>query len=121
MIRKGDPYEKQIEETIQLVKKNMGNEEIFHLAYQSKVGRLKWIGPSVEEKLKELADQQVKKVLVVPVSFVSDHSETLYEIDVLFKGIAQSLQIPYFYRMPSLNASPTFIRALKEIVAGKSR
>jgi protoporphyrin/coproporphyrin ferrochelatase len=121
VVRKGDPYQRQIEETIQLVRKAMGNDEIFHLAYQSKVGRLKWIGPPVEDKLKELAGQNVKKILAVPISFVSDHSETLYEIDILFKKIADELQIPYFIRMPSLNSSPTFIKALKEIVAGKSK
>jgi ferrochelatase len=121
VIKKGDPYQKQIEETVELIRKNMGKEERFHLAYQSKVGRLKWIGPSVEEKLKELALRKVQKILVVPISFVSDHSETLYEIDILFKAIADELKIPYFYRMPSLNSSPTFIKALKEIVVGKAK
>lgn len=121
VIVKGDPYQRQIEKTLSLVKERMGKENIFHLAYQSKVGRLKWIGPSVEEKLKELAVRKVQKVLAVPISFVSDHSETLYEIDILFGKLAKELGIPYFYRMPSLNASPTFIRALKELVAGKSK
>lgn len=120
VIQKGDPYQKQIEETIQLVKMNMGTAEKFHLAYQSKVGRLKWLCPSVEEKLKEMADQKIQNILVVPISFVSDHSETLYEIDIMFKAIADRLGIPHFYRMPSLNSSPTFIRALKEIVVEKS-
>ena len=118
VILKGDPYQKQIEETIRLIEPYL-KEEVVHLAYQSKIGRLKWIAPSVEEKLRELAEQRVQKILVVPISFVSDHSETLYEIDILFKGIAKELGIPYFYRMPSLNTSPTFMRALKEIVAGR--
>ena len=118
VILKGDPYQKQIKETVNLLAPYL-KEEGVHLAYQSKIGRLKWIGPSVEEKLKELAEQKVQKILVVPISFVSDHSETLYEIDILFKGIATELGIPYFYRMPSLNTSPVFIRALKETVAGK--
>jgi ferrochelatase len=121
VISKGDPYQRQIEETLALVKERMGKENIFHLAYQSKVGKLKWIGPSVEEKLKELADRKVQKVLVVPISFVSDHSETLYEIDIMFGKMAKEMGIPHFFRMPSLNASPTFIRALKEVVVGKLR
>lgn len=119
VILNGDPYQRQIEETLALVKERMGEENIFHLAYQSKVGRLKWIGPTVEEKLKELADQKVQKILAVPISFVSDHSETLYEIDILFGKLAKELGIPYFQRMPSLNSSPTFIRALKEIIEEK--
>lgn len=121
IVLKGDPYQRQIEETVELVRKNLENGERIHLAYQSKVGRLKWIGPSVEEKLKELADLKIKKILVVPISFVSDHSETLYEIDMMFKKIADELHIPFFHRMPSLNSSPTFIRALTEIVAGRSK
>ncbi|MHB8481515.1 MAG: ferrochelatase [Nitrospiria bacterium] len=118
VVLKGDPYQKQIEKTVQLLKPYL-KEDVVHLAYQSKIGRLRWIGPSVEEKLKELAEQKVQKVLAIPISFVSDHSETLYEIDIMFKKIATTLGIPYFYRMPSLNTSPTFIRALKEIVVGK--
>jgi ferrochelatase len=121
VIRKGDPYQRQIEETVELVKKNLEKDERIHLAYQSKVGRMKWIGPTVEDKLEEMAGLKINKILVVPVSFVSDHSETLYEIDIMFKEIADRLKIPYFYRMPSLNASPTFIKALTEIVAGKSK
>ncbi|HXN05864.1 MAG TPA: ferrochelatase [Nitrospiria bacterium] len=120
VIQKGDPYQKQIEETVRLVEERIPGKKQIHLAYQSRVGRLKWIGPSVEEKLKELAAKKVRKLLVVPVSFVSDHSETLYEIDILFRDRAKELGIPYFVRMPSLNSSPTFIRALKEIVAGRN-
>jgi ferrochelatase len=121
VIQSGDPYQKQIEETVRLIQTRFLKEDVVHLAYQSKVGRLKWIGPSVEKKLKELAEQKVEKILVVPISFVSDHSETLYEIDVLFKEMAREFGIPHFFRMPSLNTSSTFIRALKEIVMEKGK
>ncbi len=117
LIRKGDPYQRQIEATLRLTVKALGyDEHRVHLCYQSRVGRLKWIGPSTEELLEDLARRGVKTVLVVPVSFVSDHLETLYEIDILYKEMAHKLGITEFYRAPSLNGAPRFIEALKTIV-----
>ncbi|MEW6325352.1 MAG: ferrochelatase [Nitrospirota bacterium] len=117
VIRRGDPYQRQIEETVRLTVKQLGYDEArAHLCYQSRVGPLAWIGPSTEELLRELADRRVGAVLIVPVSFVSDHLETLYEIDILYKQMARELGIAEFYRAPSLNSAPKFIEALKEIV-----
>ena len=85
------------------------------LSYQSKSGPVAWLEPSTEEMLRELARKGVKNLLVVPVSFVSDHIETLYEIDILYKQMAAELGI-YLERISSLNTAPLFIAALKEIV-----
>jgi ferrochelatase len=117
LIRKGDPYQRQIEATVRLTVKALGYDETrVHLCYQSRVGPLKWIGPSTEELLHELAGRKITTVLVVPISFVSDHLETLYEIDILYKEMARGLGIAEFYRAPSLNTAPKFIDALKTIV-----
>jgi ferrochelatase len=87
----------------------------WHLSYQSKSGPVKWLEPSTDEKLKELAREGVKDILVVPISFVSDHIETLYEIDILYKNIADKLGIK-LKRVDSLNTHPHFIEALKDMV-----
>lgn len=117
LIKKGDPYQRQIEETVRLTVKALGYDEArAHLCYQSRVGPLKWIGPSTEELIHELAGRSVRSVLVVPVSFVSDHLETLYEIDILYKNMAERAGITEWRRAPSLNDAPLFIEALKTIV-----
>ncbi|MEW6215472.1 MAG: ferrochelatase, partial [Nitrospirota bacterium] len=112
-IDKGDPYVHQIMGTIGEITKQIPIK--WHLSYQSKSGPVKWLKPSTDEKLKELARGGVKNILVVPISFVSDHIETLYEIDILYKGMAEKLGIN-LRRTESLNTHPTFIKALKDIV-----
>jgi len=114
-IRQGDPYIREIEKTVDLVMSRLG-WGIPHIGYQSRVGPYKWVGPSVEEMLQKLGEENVKTLIVVPISFVSDHIETLYEIDVYLKEKARSYGILHFYRAPSLNTSPVFIEALKNIV-----
>ena len=109
----GDPYVCQIMGTIGEITKRIPIKS--HLSYQSKSGPVKWLKPSTDEKLKELAGEGVKNILVVPISFVSDHIETLYEIDILYKGTAEKLGIN-LKRTESLNTHPTFIKALEDIV-----
>jgi len=112
-IREGDPYVDHIMGTIHAVMKKI--EAPWSLSYQSKSGPVAWLEPSTEQKLEELARDGVKNLLVVPVSFVSDHIETLYEIDMLYKNMAADLGIR-LERTPSLNTAPVFIAALKELV-----
>ena len=112
-IDEGDPYVCQIEGTIEEIVKLIPIK--WHLSYQSKSGPVKWLGPSTEEKLKELAGRNVKNILIVPISFVSDHIETLYEIDILYMQMAKDLGIN-LKRTESLNTHPLFIEALKDIV-----
>jgi len=113
IIDEGDPYEQQTIETVQHVVKKVPLK--WHLSYQSKSGPVKWLEPSTEEKLKELARDGVKNVLVVPISFVSDHIETLYEIDILYKTMAGKLGMN-LKRTDSLNTHPLFINALEDMV-----
>jgi ferrochelatase len=113
-IQEGDPYLEQIEESVKLVMKKFDLPH--HLSFQSKAGPVKWLEPSTDEMLKELAQQGVKNILVVPLSFVSDHIETLHEIDIEYSKKAWELGIARFERVPSLNSSPKFIKCLAELV-----
>lgn len=112
-IDEGDPYVNEIKGTIEAVAKKIDIQ--WHLSYQSKSGPVEWIEPSTDQMLHELAGKGVKDLLVVPVSFVSDHIETLYEIDILYKDMAHELGIN-LKRAESLNTSPKFIEALRDIV-----
>jgi ferrochelatase len=109
----GDPYVNQIMGTIQEITKIVPVK--WHLSYQSKSGPVKWLEPSTDEKIKNLAAKGIKNVLVVPISFVSDHIETLYEIDILYKDLSEKLGIT-LKRIDSLNTHPVFIGALKDVV-----
>ena len=112
-IDEGDPYVRHIERTIEEIVKRIPIK--WNLSYQSRSGPVKWLRPSTEEKLKELAGRNIKNILMVPISFVSDHIETLYEIDILYMQMAKGLGIN-LRRTDSLNTHPLFIEALKDIV-----
>jgi ferrochelatase len=112
-IDRGDPYVDHIKGTISEITKLLS--VTWHLSYQSKTGPVKWLEPTTEDKLEELAREGAKNVLVVPISFVSDHIETLYEIDILYKNMAQELGIT-LKRVNSLNFHPVFIKALADMV-----
>lgn len=114
----GDPYLSQIEETVRLVMERLGALD-YHLAFQSRAGPVKWLEPSTEEMLRHLAAHGSENLLVVPLSFVSDHIETLYEIDIQYAEEARALGIANFRRSPSLNSSPRFIDCLAELVREK--
>ncbi len=111
----GDPYLNHIQTTVRLVMEQFG-EVPYQLAFQSRAGPVKWLEPSTDDKLKELAAVGCKNLLVVPLSFVSDHIETLHEIDIEYAEEARKLGISKFRRIESLNDSPTFIRCLAELV-----
>ncbi len=117
LIDEGDPYLSHIQGTVAAVEERLEGVPT-RLAFQSRAGPVRWLEPSVEEMLRTLAEEGVKRLLVVPVSFVSDHIETLYEIDVEYGELARSLGIPEFRRVPALNTRPSFIRALAQIVRG---
>ncbi len=114
-IDSGDPYLDHITTTVRLVMERFGGVS-HHLAFQSRAGPVKWLEPSTEEKLKELASKGFREVLMVPLSFVSDHIETLHEIDIEYREEAHRLGITDFRRMESLNSSATFIRCLEALV-----
>lgn len=112
-VDEGDPYVKEIKGTIESITKKIDIQ--WHLSYQSKTGPVKWLEPTTEHMLQELAKEGVKNLLVVPISFVSDHIETLYEIDMVYKDMSQGLGIN-LKRTESLNTSPKFVEALTDIV-----
>jgi ferrochelatase len=116
VVSQQDPYPKHIEATVAAIDAALGNRFPSRLGYQSKVGPVKWLGPSTPEVLAALAKEGVAQVLVVPVAFVSDHVETLYEIRLLFAGEAARLGIPHYAVAEGLNDHPKFIRALAKIV-----
>lgn len=113
-IAEGDPYLEQIKESVRLVMERFSVP--YHLAFQSRAGPVKWLEPSTDDMLKNLAAGGVKNLLVVPLSFVSDHIETLHEIDIEYSKKAWDLGIAKFERMPSLNSSPKFIESLAKMV-----
>ena len=113
-IGEGDPYEKQARETARLVAQAMGLTE-FRMAFQSQgMTAEKWVGPTVESQIDELAQAGVKNVLLIPVGFVSDHVEVLFDIDILFREYAAARNIA-LRRPESLNDSATFTAALAEV------
>jgi ferrochelatase len=116
VIEAGDPYQRQIEHTVDLVWERGQWPARRHTCYQSKVGASKWLRPSMHETVKKLAAAGSKHMLVVPISFVSDHVETLHEIDIEHREQARELGISDFRMMPGLNDSPDFIRALAGLV-----
>jgi ferrochelatase len=117
-IEAGDPYCEHIRITVEGVLARL--PKLPHvLGYQSRVGPVEWIGPSTDEVIRTLAHDGVRDVLVLPISFVSDHIETLYEIDMLYADQARALGITNFRRVESLNDFPPFLDALAGLVEPK--
>jgi protoporphyrin/coproporphyrin ferrochelatase len=116
VIERGDPYQQQIEETVDLLMQRGRWRNHHRLCYQSKVGASRWLQPSLHQTLRDLAKQNVREVCIVPISFVSDHVETLGEINHEARHEAQELGIQRFEMTSGLNDSPTFIAALADMV-----
>jgi len=116
VIEKGDPYQRQIEATADLLWQRGAWPGRRHLCYQSKVGASKWLRPSMHETIRRMAAEGRKHLLVVPVSFVSDHVETLHELEIEHREQARALGIVDYRMVPGLNDSPRFIRALAALV-----
>lgn len=115
-IEEGDPYLEQTRRTVELVMTRLGPDRPHSLAFQSKVGPVKWLGPSTDQALRKLAAEACSQVLVVPVSFVSEHIETLYELDILYQGVAAEAGIAEYRRVPAFNCRPDFIGVLADLV-----
>ena len=114
----GDPYADQVWDTATRVAASMDLAE-YRVAFQSQgMTAEPWIGPTVESQINELAAMGQRHVLLVPIGFVSDHVEILYDIDVLFREYGESNGVTV-HRSDSLNDSPIFIRALAEIVSAR--
>jgi ferrochelatase len=116
LVEKGDPYPKQIEETVQMVRELGAWPNPHVLCYQSRVGPQKWLQPSLTTTIEKMARSGIKRMLAIPISFLTEHIETLYEINVEAREEAESLGVTEFRMMPALNDSPLLIRALADLV-----
>jgi len=115
-IKKGDPYQWQIEKTVEGIMSKLKEENLdFLISYQSRVGPLKWIGPSTDEMIIKYSKEK-KGIVIVPVAFVSEHSETLVELDIEYKKLAEKNGCSFYKRIPALGIEENFIKGLTELV-----
>ncbi len=115
IVKGGDPYPTQVEKTAQAIIESMNIPNIdFNVCYQSRVGPVKWIGPSTESEI-ERAGLDHKNVILVPLSFVSEHSETLFELDIEYGELAHKAGIKNYIRIPTVSTHPSFINFLVDI------
>jgi ferrochelatase len=115
IIKSGDPYQWQIENTVKNIVIGLGIDNLdYKITYQSRVGPMKWIGPNTEDEIK-LAAKEKKSLVIVPVAFVSEHVETLVELDIEYKRIADSEGVGYI-RIPALRTDSYFIKSLANLV-----
>jgi protoporphyrin/coproporphyrin ferrochelatase len=121
LVEKGDPYPRQIETTVRLTCERGAQQfpswpRTHILCYQSRVGPAKWLQPPLTSTIERLAHEGVKEILVVPISFVTEHIETLHEINIEAREEAKKLGVETFRMMPALGDSPYFIAAMKDLV-----
>lgn len=114
VIDKGDPYQWQIEKSAEAIRVKLPPDWETRICYQSRVGPLKWLGPSTEEEL-ERAGRDQRGVIVSPIAFVSEHIETLVELDIDYAQRAKALALPYYLRAKALGCHPRFIAALADL------
>ena len=116
LVDQGDPYQWQVEQTVAAV---VAKQTYDHtICYQSRVGPLKWLGPNIEDEIVRAHHEGVG-VIVVPISFVSEHSETLVELDIDYRNRAQELKLPYYGRVPTVADHPDFIAGLADLVEAR--
>jgi protoporphyrin/coproporphyrin ferrochelatase len=116
LIAKGDPYERQIGETVRAVMARGAWPNAHTLCYQSRVGRQKWLGPPLEPTIERLTAAGAKHLLVIPISFVTEHIETLHEINIEARAAAMKAGVEQFEMMAAVGDSPRFIGALADVV-----
>ena len=115
-IKKGDPYQWQVEQTVERIIRKLRDDNLdYIISYQSRVGPLKWIGPSTDEMIIKYSKEN-KGIVIVPVAFVSEHSETLVELDIEYKKLAEKNGCSFYKRVPALGVEENFIKGLAELV-----
>ncbi len=121
VIRRGDPYQWQVERTAASVAAALGMAAADSvICYQSRVGPLEWIGPSTEDEVRRAGRDRVP-VMVVPIAFVSEHSETLVELDIEYRHVAEQAGVPAYVRVPTVDAHDAFIDGLARLVQDSLR
>ena len=120
-IKKGDPYQWQVEQTVNEIVKYLNIQNLdWILSYQSRVGSLKWIGPSTDSVI--IKNSKLgKQLIIVPVAFVSEHSETLVELDIEYKKLALDNGCIKYIRVPALGVNDTFIESLSNLIINKDK
>ncbi len=117
IIAMGDPYCEQVKASVEAIVDEIEEENLdYKICYQSKVGPLEWTKPSLEFEINRAALDR-KAIIIVPIAFVSDHSETLVELDIEYKELAHKLNIPFYYRVAALNVDGYFIKSLLDLCA----
>ncbi|HKO06226.1 MAG TPA: ferrochelatase, partial [Alphaproteobacteria bacterium] len=112
----GDPYQWQVEQTCAAVIEALGRPDLdWQVCYQSRVGPLQWIGPLTEKEIERAGRERVRLV-VVPIAFVSEHSETLVELDIEYEALARRVGVPAYVRVPTVSISRPFIAGLAALV-----
>jgi len=115
IVRAGDPYQWQIEKSVAAIVNVLAIDELdWRICYQSRVGYLKWIGPSTEEEILQAGNDKIP-LLVVPIAFVSEHSETLVELDIQYSTLAKAKGVPSYWRVPTLMVDEFFIETLSDL------
>jgi len=116
VVKGGDPYQFQCEQTAAAIVERLGIPDLdWQVCYQSRVGPLKWIGPSTDEAIRRAAEDK-RSVVIAPIAFVSEHSETLVEIEIEYRKLAADMGVPYFVRVPTVGVAPAFIAGLAGLV-----
>jgi ferrochelatase len=115
VIKAGDPYQSQVERTARAIVDRIGELDDWSVCYQSRVGPLKWIGPTTEAEITR-AGSEGKAVVLYPLSFVSEHSETLVELDIDYRHLAEKNAVPTYVRTPTVSTHPAFIAGLADRV-----
>ncbi len=118
-IEAGDPYQEQIQKCVQKITEQLPSEEEgvkVHLSYQSRVGPIEWLRPYTDDVLPQLGKDGVQNLVVVPISFVSEHIETLEEIDIEYRELAEESGITSWRRAQALNTDSTFIDDMADMI-----
>ena len=116
VIDQGDPYQSQVEQSCRAIVEATGIQGLdWRTTYQSRVGPLEWIGPATDDEIKK-AGAEGKSLIVLPVAFVSEHSETLVELDKEYGDLAKESGVPAYIRVPALGTEPQFIQGLARLV-----
>ena len=115
-IKKGDPYQWHVEETVKEIMFKLKNENLdYVISYQSRVGPMKWIGPPTDAEIVKYSKEK-KGIVIVPIAFVSEHSETLVELDIEYKKLADENGCKNYVRVPALGINENFIKAMNNLI-----
>ena len=115
VVENGDPYQWQVKKTVEDIVEGLAIENLdYHICYQSKVGRLEWLTPSIDSEIIRAGREKIP-VVVVPITFVSEHSETWVELDIEYKKLAEAHGVTAYFRVPTLGVHKDFIKSLADL------